>query len=36
MRTEIDPGDFTNNMSTSQNGNEAKEPHYGTSEEEDN
>ena len=36
MQTEIDPGDFTNNMFTSQDGKPSEEPEYGTSEEEDN
>lgn len=36
MQTEIDPGDFTHNMSTSQDDLPSEEPHYGTSEEEDN
>lgn len=36
MQTEIDPGDFTNNMSTSQDDLPSEEPNYGTSEEEDN
>ena len=36
MQTEIDPGDFTHNMSTSQDNNIAEEPVYGTSEQEDN
>lgn len=36
MQTEIDPGDFTNTQSTSQDGNPSEEPNYGTSEEEDN
>lgn len=34
--TEIDPGDFSNNMFTSQDGLPSEEPNYGTSEEEDN
>lgn len=36
MQTEIDPGDFTNNQSTSLDGEESERPNYGTSEEEDN
>lgn len=36
MQTEIDPGDFSHNKSTSQDDLPSEEPHYGTSEEEDN
>lgn len=36
LQTEIDPGDFTNNQSTSLDNEEAEEPQYGTSLEEDN
>ena len=36
MRTEIDPGDFSHNMSTSQDENPSEEPNYGTSIDEDN
>ena len=36
MQTEIDPGDFSHNMSTSQDDLPSEEPHYGTSQEEDN
>lgn len=35
MQTEIDPGDFSHNMSTSQNDKPSEEPNYGTSIEED-
>lgn len=35
MQTEIDPGDFSHNKSTSQDDLPSEEPHYGTSEEED-
>ena len=36
MQTEIDPGDFSHNKSTSQDDLSSEEPYYGTSKEEDN